>query len=212
MAIVTDQENNSTLGRAGQKASSKAGSAGQHAAAATISGLKVASSHLVATPSGVITKFPTTVTVASPPSNNDNVRIEPHLLQHQQQFFNFKDQPLDLGSNPNRFQHQQLPVFQSSATDHSFELRHHQQQSGLRVLGSNPNQEEGHQQLSADSNMDYAWLEPRHDPIATDTNLAEIDFENFKNEDLAYAFSCGVSTQFFYLFLLDMHVLFRYSC
>lgn len=39
--------------------------------------------------------------------------------------------------------------------------------------------------------MEYAWLEPRHDPIATDTNLAEIDFENFKNEDLAYAFSCG---------------------
>ena len=42
--------------------------------------------------------------------------------------------------------------------------------------------------------MEYAWLEPRHDPIATDTNLAEIDFENFKNEDLAYAFSCGVSS------------------
>ena len=31
--------------------------------------------------------------------------------------------------------------------------------------------------------MEYAWLEPRgHDPIATDTNLAEIDFENFRNE------------------------------
>ena len=42
-------------------------------------------------------------------------------------------------------------------------------------------------------NMEYAWLEPRHDPIATDTNLAEIDFEDFKNEDLAFAFSCGVS-------------------
>lgn len=41
--------------------------------------------------------------------------------------------------------------------------------------------------------MEYAWLEPIHDPIVTDTNLAEIDFENFKNEDLAYAFSCGVS-------------------
>ena len=40
----------------------------------------------------------------------------------------------------------------------------------------------------------YGWLEPpRHDPIATDTNLAEIDFEDFRNEDLAYAFSCGVS-------------------
>ncbi len=43
------------------------------------------------------------------------------------------------------------------------------------------------------NNMEYAWLEPRHDPIATDTNLAEIDFEDFRNEDLAYAFSCGVS-------------------
>ena len=43
-------------------------------------------------------------------------------------------------------------------------------------------------------NMEYAWLEPRHDPIATDTNLAEIDFEDFKNEDLAFAFSCGVSS------------------
>jgi len=32
----------------------------------------------------------------------------------------------------------------------------------------------------------------RHDPIATDTNLAEIDFEDFKNEDLAFAFSCEV--------------------
>ena len=31
-----------------------------------------------------------------------------------------------------------------------------------------------------------------HDPIITDTNLAEIDFEDFRNEDLAYAFSCGV--------------------
>ena len=40
------------------------------------------------------------------------------------------------------------------------------------------------------SDMDYAWMEPKHDPIATDTNLAEIDFEDFRNEDLAYAFSC----------------------
>ena len=44
------------------------------------------------------------------------------------------------------------------------------------------------------NNLDYGWLEPRaHDPIITDTNLAEIDFEDFRNEDLAYAFSCGVS-------------------
>ena len=45
----------------------------------------------------------------------------------------------------------------------------------------------------AAGDMDYAaWIEPKHDPIATDTNLAEIDFEDFRNEDLAYAFSCGV--------------------
>lgn len=54
-------------------------------------------------------------------------------------------------------------------------------------------------QYNYEANMEYAWLEPRHDPIATDTNLAEIDFENFKNEDLAYAFSCGVSLILFFL-------------
>ena len=43
--------------------------------------------------------------------------------------------------------------------------------------------------------MDYGWLEESRDPIATDTNLAEIDFENFRNEDLAYAFSCEVRIQ-----------------
>ena len=42
------------------------------------------------------------------------------------------------------------------------------------------------------SNMEYDWMEPKRDPIVTDTNLAEIDFEDFRNEDLAYAFSCGV--------------------
>lgn len=46
---------------------------------------------------------------------------------------------------------------------------------------------------SGNKTMDYTWMEPHHDPIATDTNLAEIDFEDFRNEDLAYAFSCGVS-------------------
>ena len=45
--------------------------------------------------------------------------------------------------------------------------------------------------------MEYAWLEPKRDPILTDTNLAEIDFEDFRNEDLAYAFSCGVREIFF---------------
>ena len=57
------------------------------------------------------------------------------------------------------------------------------------------------------NNMEYAnaaWMHDvgsrphesaltNHDPIITDTNLAEIDFEDFRNEDLAYAFSCGVS-------------------
>lgn len=53
-------------------------------------------------------------------------------------------------------------------------------------------------------NMEYAWLEPRHDPIATDTNLAEIDFEDFRNEDLAYAFSCGVSNSALSFFFLNI--------
>lgn len=47
------------------------------------------------------------------------------------------------------------------------------------------------QQPLSEQIMEYAWLEPKHDPIVTDTNLAEIDFEDFRNEDLAYAFSCG---------------------
>ena len=38
--------------------------------------------------------------------------------------------------------------------------------------------------------MDYNWLNS-HDPITIDANLAEIDFDDFKNEDIqnAYAFS-----------------------
>ena len=58
---------------------------------------------------------------------------------------------------------------------------------------------------NTDTDMEYAWLEPRHDPIVTDTNFAEIDFENFKNEDLAYAFSCGVSTWHFLFFIREQH-------
>merc|ERR1719394_2016840 len=40
------------------------------------------------------------------------------------------------------------------------------------------------------SSMDYNWL-TNHDPITIDANLAEIDFDDFKNEDIqnAYAFS-----------------------
>ena len=41
--------------------------------------------------------------------------------------------------------------------------------------------------------MDYNWLTSGcdHDPAAIDANLAEIDFDDFKNEDIqnAYAFS-----------------------
>ena len=41
--------------------------------------------------------------------------------------------------------------------------------------------------------MDYNWLTSGcdHDPMAIDANLAEIDFDDFKNEDIqnAYAFS-----------------------
>ena len=38
--------------------------------------------------------------------------------------------------------------------------------------------------------MEYNWL-TSHDPITIDANLAEIDFDDFKNEDIqnAYAFS-----------------------
>lgn len=73
---------------------------------------------------------------------------------------------------------------------------HHQQEVvkvEAGVNNANNIRIDDHRQYYQESNMEYAWLEPRHDPIATDTNLAEIDFENFKNEDLAYAFSCGVS-------------------
>ena len=39
--------------------------------------------------------------------------------------------------------------------------------------------------------MDYNWLQDCHDPITIDANLAEIDFDDFKNEDIqnAYAYS-----------------------
>jgi len=41
-----------------------------------------------------------------------------------------------------------------------------------------------------ESNMDYNWL-TTHDPMTIDANLAEIDFDDFKNEDIqnAYAYS-----------------------
>ena len=43
---------------------------------------------------------------------------------------------------------------------------------------------------SSTATMDYNWLGD-HDPITIDANLAEIDFDDFKNEDIqnAYAYS-----------------------
>merc|ERR550532_216368 len=43
---------------------------------------------------------------------------------------------------------------------------------------------------SSTNTMDYNWLGD-HDPITIDANLAEIDFDDFKNEDIqnAYAYS-----------------------
>ena len=43
---------------------------------------------------------------------------------------------------------------------------------------------------SSNPTMDYNWLGD-HDPNTIDANLAEIDFDDFKNEDLqnAYAYS-----------------------
>ena len=47
--------------------------------------------------------------------------------------------------------------------------------------------------FSSTTTMDYNWLTSvgDHDPITIDANLAEIDFDDFKNEDIqnAYAFS-----------------------
>ena len=51
--------------------------------------------------------------------------------------------------------------------------------------------------------MDYNWLGD-HDPITIDANLAEIDFDDFKNEDLqnAYAYSLQ-SYVSFYTYILS---------
>ena len=53
--------------------------------------------------------------------------------------------------------------------------------------------------------MDYNWLGD-HDPITIDANLAEIDFDDFKNEDLqnAYAYSLQSYVSFYtYILSLD---------
>ena len=50
-----------------------------------------------------------------------------------------------------------------------------------------------------------------HDPIITDTNLAEIDFEDFRNEDLAYAFSCGVSFFFSLIAYFDKLIIYHFG-
>ena len=78
---------------------------------------------------------------------------------------------------------------------------------GNKVELRNSKNTEGINNSGNVNNMEYAnaaWMHDvgsrphesaltNHDPIITDTNLAEIDFEDFRNEDLAYAFSCGVS-------------------
>ena len=78
----------------------------------------------------------------------------------------------------------------------------------------NINNDESNPIITTTNNMEYAnaaWMQANrphesaltnHDPIITDTNLAEIDFEDFRNEDLAYAFSCGVSNSSLSPFLL----------
>ena len=61
--------------------------------------------------------------------------------------------------------------------------------------------------------MDYNWLTSGcdHDPVAIDANLAEIDFDDFKNEDIqnAYAFSLQSYVSLFsfnlrFVFLLNV--------
>ena len=50
--------------------------------------------------------------------------------------------------------------------------------------------------------MDYNWLTSGcdHDPVAIDANLAEIDFDDFKNEDIQNA--CAFSLQSYVSFAL----------
>ena len=61
--------------------------------------------------------------------------------------------------------------------------------------------------------MDYNWLTSGcdHDPMTIDANLAEIDFDDFKNEDIqnAYAFSLQSYVSLFsfnlrFVFLLNV--------
>ena len=108
--------------------------------------------------------------VASP-SNANNIRIDPPQRHLHANLYNFKL----ASSESDRLQQQ----FHSSNFEDS--------QPGSGRDGCHPGAHATHQTLASlqqsgsDSTMDYTWLEPRHDPIATDTNLAEIDFENFKN-------------------------------
>ena len=83
---------------------------------------------------------------------------------------------------------------------------HHEKGDKLEVRNSKNTEASANSNNLATDNMEYAkaaWIHEigsrphesaltNHDPIITDTNLAEIDFEDFRNEDLAYAFSCGV--------------------
>eukprot|EP00095_Tigriopus_kingsejongensis_P007243 maker-scaffold435_size171904-snap-gene-0.29 protein:Tk07243 transcript:maker-scaffold435_size171904-snap-gene-0.29-mRNA-1 annotation:"hypothetical protein KGM_08503" len=76
----------------------------------------------------------------------------------------------------------------SESTDQSSQIKN---RVGLSNADSNSSGTTNTSGNKIGGTMEYTWLEPHHDPITTDTNLAEIDFEDFRNEDLVYAFSCG---------------------
>ena len=42
---------------------------------------------------------------------------------------------------------------------------------------------EGGWEVDNRAKMDYNWMGPDHDPIAIDTNLAEIDFDDYKKSN-----------------------------
>ena len=161
MAIVTDQDNNSTLGRVVVNR----GNSGNNSAG--ILGLNINTFKKAHTDTNVASGNPFSNTAAS---NANNLRIDTTASKVLYSLH----QPAADANNC------RSPGSGGGSV-------------GAGDIGGHSEQPEQPQNA-----MEYAWLEPRHDPIATDTNLAEIDFENFKNEDLAYAFSCGVRHEFFF--------------
>ena len=53
------------------------------------------------------------------------------------------------------------------------------------------------------SSMDYNWL-GSHDPITIDANLAEIDFDDFKNEDIQNAYAYSLQSYVSKIFILPL--------